>query len=402
MFDEEVAIARFLLCSNAIVFIVETAFANRIRPYVSHETMYLCIFYYLVANVASSRRQLPVSSRSVWACLTRKALCSIPLTSLLSLLYNFRHSIVDCIVHDTLGDAQSCRFGGNRLRCESFLLAAKRQTVQEGCASFVLGPFMATLYAILVFVLRFIPCFFGGVYFAFTFTEDRLYAQGSSLKAPTDRHQDRALPSTTFYLALALLLWGVFSLEISAGKHAEICTYTTLVFYGALFIIQVSRSQEGTSQEVNRVLQELQFVGSILLVFFVYMDFTRNAVVLASTCAELVDYKVLSECQPGDKVCLDTRNALSATFFSQYDCPQISADSTRHVYFYLGQILRLIVLAIVYPIALIYTHVQPDRSSGYGSGSGGFLKETIDKTPAEELKRILYQAVELDFEQQRH
>ena len=59
-------------------------------------------------------------------------------------------------------------------------------------------------------------------------------------------------------------------------------------------------------------------------------------------------------------------------------------------------------LAIVYPIALIYRNVQPDRSSGYGSGSGGFLKETIDKTPAEELKRILYQAVELDFEQQRH
>ena len=118
MFDEELAIARFLVCSNAIVFIVETAFANKIRPYVSHETMYLCIFYYLVANVASSRIQLPASSRSVWACLTRTALCSIPLTSLLSLLYNFRHSIVDCIVHDTLGDAQSCRFGGNRLRCE--------------------------------------------------------------------------------------------------------------------------------------------------------------------------------------------------------------------------------------------------------------------------------------------
>ena len=102
MFDEEVAIARFVLCSKAIVFIVETAFANRIRPYVSHETMYLCIFYYLVANVASSMRQLPASSPSVWACLTRTALCSIPLTSLLSLLYNFRHSIVDCIVHDTL------------------------------------------------------------------------------------------------------------------------------------------------------------------------------------------------------------------------------------------------------------------------------------------------------------
>lgn len=132
------------------------------------------------------------------------------------------------------------------------------------------------------------------------------------------------------------------------------------------------------------------------------MDFTRNAGVLASTCAELVDDKVLSEWQPGDKVCLDTRNALSNTFFSQYDCPQISTDSTRHVYFYLGQILRLIVLAIVYPIALIYTHVQPDRSSSYGSRSGGFLKETIDKTSAEELKRILYQAVELDFEQQQH
>ena len=191
-------------------------------------------------------------------------------------------------------------------------------------------------------------------------------------------------------------------MEISAGKHADICTYTTLVFYGALFIIQVSRTQEGTSQEVNRVLQELQFVGSILLVFFVYMDFTRNTIVLASTCAELVDHKVLSECQLGDKVCLDTRNALSTTFFSQYDCPQISADSTRHVYFYLGQIVRLIVLAIVYPIVLIYRHVQPDRSSGHGSGSGSFLKETIDKTPAKELERILYQAVELDFEQRGH
>lgn len=400
MFDREIAIARFLACSNAIVFIAETAFANKIRPYVSHETMYLCIFYYLVVNFASSRRNPSASLRSVWACLTRTALCSIPLTSLLSLLYNFRHSVVDCLVHDTLGDAQSCRFGGNRLRCESFLLAAKRQSAQEGCASFVLGPFMATLYAILVFLLRFVPCFFGGVYFAFTFTEGRLYV--SSLKLPAGRDRDRPLPSTAFYLALALLLWGVFALEIAAGKHADICTYTTLVVYGALFIVQVFRSQDGTSREVNRILQELQFAGSILLVFLVYMDFTRNAVALASTCAELVDYKVLSECRPGDRVCLDTRNALSTTFFRQHDCPQLSLDATLHVYFYFGQAVRLIILAIVYPAAMIYKHVQPDRGGAHDSGGGSFLKETIDKTSTEELKRLLHQAVELDFEQQRY
>ena len=73
---------------------------------------------------------------------------------------------------------------------------------------------------------------------------------------------------------------------------------------------------------MNRVLQELQFVGSILVVFFVYMDFTRNAVVLASACAELVDYKVLSECQPGDKVCMDTQNALSTTFSVNTTAPK--------------------------------------------------------------------------------
>lgn len=136
MFDEEVAIARFLLCSSVIVFIVETAFANVIRPCVSHETMYLCIFYYLVANFASSRRQLPASSRSVLACLTRTALCSISLT------FNY------------------------------------------------------------------------------------------------------------FLSSFGVTSLGVFSLEISAGKHADICTYTTLVFYGALLIhhpsLSIARSEPGS------------------------------------------------------------------------------------------------------------------------------------------------------------
>ena len=234
MFDEEIAIARFLLCSNAIVFIVETEFANRIRPYVSHETMYLCIFYYLVANVASSWRQFPASSRSVWACLTRTALCFLPLTSLLSLLYNFRHSIVDCIVHDTLGDAQSCRFGGNRLRCESFLLAAKRQTVQEGFASFVLGPFMATLYAILVFLLRFVPCFFEGVYFAFTLASGARSKAWQARPSPDRLGLPRSLPGLPgkrglekpgktgqgqgFEVSMAIEAW-LFRPHLKIGRH---------------------------------------------------------------------------------------------------------------------------------------------------------------------------------------
>lgn len=53
MLDNELDIAHFLLGCNTVVFITEIAFATRIRPYVCHETMYLCAFYYLVARAAS-------------------------------------------------------------------------------------------------------------------------------------------------------------------------------------------------------------------------------------------------------------------------------------------------------------------------------------------------------------
>ena len=403
MFDNEVAIARFLLCCNTIVFIAETAFANRIRPYVSHETMYLSLFYYLVTNYASRRRSSSASSRCVWACMCWTALCSIPSMSLLSLLYNFRHSIVDCIAHDATENIHSCRFGGDRPRCEAFVVAAARQTMQEGCAPFVLGPFMGTVYAIMVFLLRFVPCFFGGIYFAFTFTEDRLYAPGTSvLTVPINQDNDLlpSLPSTTFYLASSLFLWGVFALEFASGKHADISTYTTLVFFGTLVLVQIYRTRHERMPEADRILQQLQFQGSIVLIFFVYMDFLRNAVALASTCAELVDYKVLSGCRAGDRVCLDTQNALSTTFFRQHDCPQLSLDPTRHLYFYLSQMIRLVVLAIIYPVTMVYKHIQPDGGDRT-SKRRNLLKENINKTPAIELERILREAVEMDLQQQQ-
>ena len=398
MFDDEKSIARFLLCSNTIVFIVETGFANKIRPYVSHETMYLSLFYYLVANYASKRGS-SASSRCVWACVTWTALCSISLVSLLSFFYNFRHSIVDCLVDDGTGDARFCRFGGDRSRCESFVIAATKQTIQEGCVTFVLGPFMGTLYAILVFVFRFVPSFFGGIHFAATFSEDRLFAPGmASHDVSINSDPMPSLPSTTFYLAWSLFLWGIFALEFSAGKHQDISSYTTLAAFGAVVLVQLYRSQGKTSPEAEQILQQLQFIGSMVLTFYVYLDFLRNVVALVSTCVALVDYEVLSACQAGDEFCLESRNALSTTFFRQHDCPQLGDVHARHVYFYVCQSLRTIFLAMVYPGTMIYKNIQWDRGgrrSGYRNG----IEESINLTPADELDRLLRTAVESELQE---
>lgn len=398
MFDDETSIARFLLCSNTIVFIVETGFANKIRPYVSHETMYLSLFYYLVANYASKRGS-SASSRCVWACVTWTALCSISLVSLLSFFSNFRHSIVDCLVDDATGDARFCRFGGDRSRCESFVIAATRQTVQEGCVTFVLGPFMGTLYAIMVFVFRFVPCFFGGVHFAATFNEDRLFPPGTpSHDVSINNDPTPSLPPTTFYLASSLFLWSIFALEFSAGKHQDISSYTTLAAFGALVLVQLYRSRGKTSPEAEQILQQLQFVGSMVLTFYVYLDFLRNIVALVSTCATLVDYEVLSACQAGDEVCLETRNALSTTFFRQHDCPQLGDVHARHVYFYVCQALRFLFLAMVYPATMIYKNIQRDIA-GRRSGKRNHMEESINATPVDELERLLRTAVERELEE---
>lgn len=417
MLDNEVEIARFLLGCNSVVFIAETAFASRIRPYVSHETVYLCLFYYLVATCAS-RRGLTAITRGVWAGVTWVTLCSIPSATLVSFLYHLRHSIVDCLAHDDdnghiSGSAlASCRFGGDRRRCESFWVAATRQTVQEGCATFVLGPFMGAVYAILVFLLRFVPCFFGGIYFAFYFDEDRLYLPGTtSLRVPTDHDQEDSLsspslPSSTFYIAWALLLWGAFALEFSAGQHIELSSYTILILFVVLVLVQIYRSQHGRLPDVDRILQRLQFLGSIVLIVFTYMDFLRNAIALASTCAGLVDYKILAECRAGDTVCLDLRNALSTTFFRQHDCPQLSLDPARYVYFYLSQALRLVFLGLIYPAAMVHRHLRPLDSPYHHhhphhlTGTA-FLKQRVNDTPANELRQMLLTAAKLDLEQQQ-
>ena len=398
MFDNEIAISRFLVCCNAIVFITETAFANRIRPYVSQETMYLTLLYYLIATCASAR-DLTESSRSVWACVTWVCLCSIPLATLLSFLYNFRHSIVDCLSYDSARDAQFCHFGGDRSLCESFVIAAKTQTVQEGCANFVLGTFMGSLYAIMVFIFRFTTCLFGGVYFAFTFNKDRLYVSGMTSRINHDQDRPPSLPSTAFYLGWSLFLWGVFALEFAAGKHHELSSCTTLLVFAIIVLIQIRRMRYEFKSEEHRILQHLQFVGSIVLVFFTYADFIRNAIGFASICAELIDHRVLSMCQEGDKVCLDTRNALSISFFRQHNCPQLSLDPTRNVYFYLGQALRLIFLAIVYPVALIYKNIRPDER-GFGMQRKSHLKENIDTTPVHKVDQLLRATANLTIQRQ--
>lgn len=404
MLDNEADIAHFLLGCNTIVFIAETAFASRVRPYVGHETMYACIAYYLVVR-ASSRRVLSKSTRAVWACVTWVALCSIPSIALVSMLYNFRHSIVDCIVNDASINDASCRLGGDRRRCESFALAAMRQTVQEGCATFVLGPFLGTLYATMVFLLRFLPSFIGGVYFAFYFNENRLYVPGAtSLRVPTNglHENDPPLPSSLFYITWSLLLWGAFALEFAAGKHAELSSYNTMILFQALALVQIYRSQEGRSSDSNLILRELQFIGSMVLVFFAYMDFLRNAVGLASTCVGSVDYKVLAECRGGDVLCLETMNALSTSFFRQHDCPQLGPDSMQYVYFYLSQVLRLVFLCVVYPAAMVHRHLQQDRSEdGSRVSSASYLRRQIDDTPASKLKDMLVTAAEMDLQQVR-
>lgn len=403
MLDNELEIAHFLLGCNTVVFIAEIAFATRVRPYVSHETMYLCVFYYLVAR-AGSRRGLSKALRSAWECVSWVTLCSIPSSTLLSLLYHFRHSIVDCIVHDPWIDTDSCRLGGDRGRCESFLIAATRQTMQEGCATFVLGPFMGTVYAIMVFLLRFVPCFVGGIYFAFYCNENRLYVPGTtSLRVPTTSgfESEPALPSSAFYTVWSLLLWGAFALEFAAGKHMELSSYNTMILFEVLALVQLYRTREGRPLDCNRTLQRLQFAGSLVLVFFAYMDFLRNAVGLASTCAGIVDYEVLAECQAGDSVCLDTRNALSTTFFRQHDCPQLRLDSMQYVYFYVGQALRLFFLCIVYPAAMVYAHMQHDRDDKNDTRVSGttHIRKTIDETPVDTLQNMLVTAVEMDLKQ---
>lgn len=402
MLDSEVDIAHFLLGCNTIVFIAETAFATLVRPYVSHETMYLCLFYYLVARVASERG-LSKTARTVWACVTWVTLCSIPSMALLSVLYNFRHSIVDCIVHDASVSSASCRFGGDRQRCETFAIAAKRQTVQEGCATFVLGPFLGTLYATMVFLLRFLPCFIGGIYFAFYFNEKRLYMPGTMFLRVPSKGEGKTLPplpSSFFYIAWSLLLWGAFVLEFAAGKHAELSSYNTMILFEMLVLLQVCRSQKGRLSDLNQILQQLQFIGSLVLIFFAYMDFLRNAVGLASTCVGLVDFEMLAECRAGDMICLETRNALSTTFFRQHDCPQLDPYSTRYVYFYLSQGLRLVFLCLVYPAVMVYIHIQQDRYGEDVTVSGAAsLRKLIDETPAGKLREMLVTAAEMNLEQ---
>lgn len=401
MLDNEVEISHFFLSCNTIVFISETAFASRIRPYVSHETMYLCVFYYLVARFAS-RRELSKESRSVWAGVTWVTLCSIPLTALVSLLYNFRHSIVDCIVDDVSNDGESCRLGQDRKRCQSLAIAARRQTAQEGCATFVLGPFMGTLYAVMVFLLRFVPCFIGGIYFAFNFSENRLHMPGTtSLSLPMNgeyKDPPLPLPSTFFYVGWSLLLWGAFTLEFAAGRHMELSTYTTMVFFEALAMLQLYRAQARLSEVEERSLQRLQFMGSMVLVVFAYMDVLRNAVGLISTCVGIVDYKAITECLPGDIACLDTRNVLTSVYFRQHSCPQLRANSIKYANFYLSQGLRLFFLCLIYPVTMVYRHIQQDRI-GDGRMSGtAYIKKQIDNTPAEKLREMFVVAAEMDLQ----
>ena len=401
MLDNELDIAHFLLGCNTVVFIAEIAFATRVRPYVSHETMYLCAFYYLVARAASSRGQSK-AMRCTWEGVIWVTLCSIPSTALISLLYHFRHSIVDCIVHDPSVAIDSCRLGGDRGRCESFLIAATRQTVQEGCATFVLGPFMGTVYAIIVFLLRFVPCFFGGIYFAFYSNEKRLCMPGTTslrVKSACEQKIILPLPSSAFYIVWSLLLWGAFVLEFAAGKHMELSSYNTMILFQVLTLVQIYRSKEGRSTDCNQILQHLQFAGSLVLVLFAYMDVLRNSVGLASTCAGLVDYKVLAECRAGDSVCLESRNALSTTFFRQHDCPQLRLDSMQYVYFYSSQALRLLFLCIIYPASMAHRHMQQDRNGGndYGTPGTNHIRKTIDETPVEKLKDMLATAAEMDL-----
>lgn len=207
------------------------------------------------------------------------------------------------------------------------------------------------------------------------------------------------LPSSAFYIVWSLLLWGAFVLEFAAGKHMELSSYNTMILFQVLTLVQIYRSKEGRSIDCNQILQHLQFAGSLVLVLFAYMDVLRNSVGLASTCAGLVDYKVLAECPAGDSVCLESRNALSTTFFRQHDCPQLRLDSMQYVYFYSDQALRLFFLCIVYPAAMAHRHIQQDRNGGndYRTPGTTHIRKTIEQTPVDKLKDMFVTAAEMDL-----
>ena len=250
---------------------------------------------------------------------------------------------------------------------------------------------------------------------------------------------------TRFLLATSGILWVLFALEVGSVQAAKISSRETLLLYLAVLLLQIRRDGRGDRARATSAAEEasslsrstrqgrrslgpeedgerdsiasalerttligLQWIASRLLVAFVYFDAFANGMESFVRCAGARRESAFARCPTADTRCLEAVQALRPADYFRYECRRFAfTDREDGGFFYVSQLCRVALLAVVYPFALYY---YEDGGGGGQSGSSSqrslrwadrgdeFLVRSACGYDEDELDRLLGKAALMSLE----
>ena len=329
---------------------IEISSGIRMQSIISWEIIIPTFAYMLLAFQAT--RCFDKHNFQIYVELCRLTLTIIVFHSWLSIIYNMKTAIVNCVLETSLNDNYliECKKYGLVKNCiEGISHINRMNSARTKCPTSILGSTLGGWYMLLVILFRFIPTGIYGLWNLYTWNPERFARSGSC--GTTEEKEKHVVPSGKILSICTVILLPCLLGEISVSNIKPLSSINCIHFFVAIIIIQ--NSVHGCSADIKSALLYVQRLCFYSGVIFLFVDLCQRSMEIIMTCftGNKVDEYLKDTCTHsygvrGIEQCYMALSDVDPYYFLKDGCPTSFFRDIQTAILYCSNIAKVVVFSV--------------------------------------------------------